>query len=53
MMTLKWMTILAVGLLAVQASAEEAPALKTQKDKGELCHWGQHRKKHETRWDRD
>jgi len=32
-MTLKWMAVLGVGLLAAQVSAQETPALKTQKDK--------------------
>ncbi|MCK9196926.1 MAG: FKBP-type peptidyl-prolyl cis-trans isomerase [Syntrophales bacterium] len=32
-MTLKWMIVLAVGLLAAPANAEEAQVLKTQKDK--------------------
>jgi len=32
-MTLKWIMILELGLLVVQASAEEMPALKTEKDK--------------------
>jgi FKBP-type peptidyl-prolyl cis-trans isomerase len=31
--TMKWMAVLAVGLLAAQASAQETPTLKTQKDK--------------------
>jgi FKBP-type peptidyl-prolyl cis-trans isomerase len=33
MMTRRWITILAVGLLAAPASAAETPALKTQEDK--------------------
>lgn len=32
-MRLKWITVLAIGFLAAQASAGEAPVLKTQKDK--------------------
>lgn len=32
-MTSKWIAVVGFGLLAVQASAEEAPALKTEKDK--------------------
>lgn len=31
-MMLKWMMVLGLGFLAVQASAEEAPVLKTQRD---------------------
>ncbi len=29
----KWLVVLGLGLLAVQAPAAEAPVLKTQKDK--------------------
>lgn len=32
-MGLKWIAVLAVGFLAAQASGQEPPVLKTQKDK--------------------
>jgi hypothetical protein len=32
-MSLKWIAVLGVWLLAAQVSAQETPALKTQKDK--------------------